>query len=733
MKKIFTIAAAAAMIFGAASCQKEILDGKKGDATVTFNVQIPEEVVTRAEMSDGSTVDQLVYEVYVGNDVMYEGTVPPTATGSGQFSLELNLVTGMTYDLLFWAQNSSVGCYNTDNLKNVSVNYTGTANDEKRDAFYGARLGFEATGIATSETINLYRPFAQINFGSAPTDWEKAQPFIAKGGLKSQVYMTGVPTRFNVYEGDVVKNSNTDVTFTYDLCPASETAYSNDFLTYKDANDLSKVYQYGWVAMNYVLAPKSESAMNEVKASFVHDKNDENSALVKQVFNVPFKQNYRTNILGEIFTGGNKFTVVIVPGFANDPIENFPDYTIAEPVLFALENGGTVTLNEDTVLPRNITTDKDVVINLNGQKLSYASADINVPSTFVMVRVENGGSLTINGEGEIVSNGYVASANVGGKIVVNGGSFTANTTTFQANGGEVYITGGTFKLADATDTRYVLNHIDSKKDAGLGLISVSGGTFHGFNPGDSNSENPPMSFLAYGYESVETSTGSGVWKVKAAAAVPITLTSDVKTVATIKATVLNGAAKKIEADFSATTSEYIVLAQQGGLIENVKIYGSNKRNAIDKVQRGIYISNVNADVTINNVEIYDVAYTINTGGNIAADKTLTVTDSKLEGWTSPASFGNVEFTGCEFTIGDYYGTAAGADPSWNGCFRAATETLLKNCTFQKGFYISLYTMIEGGTLTLENCTVDGVVLTAANIANYLNESEAGTLKKVIVK
>ena len=729
MKKFFTIAAAAAMIFGAASCQKEILDGKKGDATVTFNVQIPEEVVTRAEMSDGSTVDQLVYEVYVGNDVMYEGTVPPTATGSGQFSLELNLVTGMTYDLLFWAQNSSVGCYNTDNLKNVSVNYTGTANDEKRDAFYGARLGFEATGIATSETINLYRPFAQINFGSAPTDWEKAQPFISKGGLRSQVYMTGVPTRFNVYEGDVVKNSNTDVTFTYDLCPASETAYSNDFLTYKDANDPNKVYQYGWVAMNYVLAPKSESAMNEVTASFVHDKNDENSALVKQVFNVPFKQNYRTNILGEIFTGGNKFTVVIVPGFANDPIENFPDYTIAEPVLFALENGGTVTLNEDTVLPRNITTDKDVVINLNGNKLSYASADINVPSTFVMVRVENGGSLTINGDGEIVSNGYVASANVGGKIVVNGGSFTANTTTFQANGGEVYITGGTFKLADATDTRYVLNHIDSQKDAGL--ISVSGGTFHDFNPGDNLADGQGTNYLALGYESVDN--GDGTYTVKAAAAAPVELKADVKTAATINATSLVGNNNDIKADFSATESQYIVLAQQGGKIENVKIYGSNKRNAIDKVQRGIYISNVNADVTINNVEIYDVAYTINTGGNIAADKTLTVTDSKLEGWTSPASFGKVEFTGCEFTIGDYYGTAAGADPSWNGCFRAATETLLKDCTFEKGFYISLATMVEGKNLTLENCKVDGVVLTAANIADYLNEAEAGTLKKVIVK
>ena len=732
MKRIFTIAAAAAMVFGSASCQKELFSGKGGDSKVTFDVQIPQEVVTRADMSDGTTVNELVYEVYVGEEVMYEGTIEPTAPGSRQFSLELNLVSGMTYDLLFWAQNKEAGCYDTNNLKEVKVSYNGVANDERRDAFYGARIGFEATGLATSETIKLYRPFAQINFGSAPNDWAKAQPFITKGGLKSQVTMTNVPVKFNVYKGDVLAEK-ADVTFTYALSPASEDTYSNDVLTYKDANDPTKVYEYGWVAMNYVLAPKSESSMDNVTAYFVHDKNDENSALVKEVLNVPFKQNYRTNILGEIFTGGNKFNVVIEPGFANDPIEEFPDYTIAEPVMFAFENGGSVTLNEDTVIPRNITTDKDVVINLNGHKLSYAAFDLSNKQTYIMVRVENGGSLIINDNGkagsEIVSNGYIASANAGSKIVVNGGSFTANTTTFQANGGEVYINGGEFSIGDEPDKRYVLNHIDAQNKKGL--ISVSGGKFHGFNPAAGKSENPDMSFVAVGYESVESP--AGVWTVKAAAAAPVTLTRDVKTVATIQATDLAGADKTIEADFSATKSEYIVHGKQGGLIENVTIIGSNKRNIADKVQRGIFLSNITGDVTINKVNISDVAYTINTGGNIAADKKLTVTESELEGWTSPASFAEVHFSKCNFTIGTYYGTAAGADPSWNGCFRAATTTVLKDCTFEKGFYISLATMVAGKTLTLENCSVDGVVLTAENIAEYLNESETGTLKKVIVK
>lgn len=736
MKKIFSIAAAFAMIFGAASCQKEILqNGKEGDSKVVFNVEIPEAAVTKAEMSDGSTVNELVWEVYVGDKRMYYGR----EKGSKQFVLELNLVTGQTYDLLFWAQTENNNYYDVDDLREVNVSYEGPANDETRDAFYAARLGFQATGIATSETIKLYRPFAQINFGSAPNDWDKAQPFITKdengnGGLKSTVTMKDVYTQFNVAEGDVVASSKTDIkTFTYDLCPASETMYTNDYLVYKDAN--GNEIKYGWVAMNYVLAPKSEGAMSEVVASFVHNMNDASSALVKEVINVPFKQNYRTNILGEIFTGGNKFTVVIEPGFANTPIEDFPDYTLAEPVMFALQNGGSVTLNADTPIPSNIRTDKDVVINLNGKTLEY-NAYNGESESLIMARINKGGSLTINGPGKIVSNGYVASANEGSKIVVNGDvEIEAFTTAFQSNGGEVYLLGGTYSEINNEPT-YLVNFIDAMRS--VGTISIAGGTYHGFNPGDNLAEGKGTNFLAPGYTAQETSVGSGIWTVKAAAPSVVTLNADVKTAATIKAISLVGDNKTITADFSATTSQYIVHAQGSGKIENVKIYGSNLRNVNDKVQRGIYLSNITDNVEINNVEVYDVAYPLNTGGKIASGKTLTVTNSVFEGWTSPASFAEVKFTKCTFLAGTYYNDHTNADPSWNACFRAATETVLTECTFDKGFYISLATMVDGKKLTLDSCKVKiddntTVDLTKDNIAAYLNEAETGTLAKVIVK
>ena len=122
----------------------------------------------------------------------------------------------------------------------------------------------------------------------------------------------------------------------------------------------------------------------------------------------------------------------------------------------------------------------------------------------VMTRVENGSSLTFRdskGGGKILSDGYIASANEGGKIYVEGGSYESSAATlFQANGGEVYIYDGYFKAgknSDYNDYRYTLNHIDSKKN--VGVIEVSGGAYYMYDPQNSLSESPAMNFVKDGY------------------------------------------------------------------------------------------------------------------------------------------------------------------------------------------------------------------------------------------
>ena len=47
-------------------------------------------------------------------------------------------------------------------------------------------------------------------------------------------------------------------------------------------------------------------------------------------------------------------------------------------------------------------------------------------------------------------------------------------------------------------------------------------------------------------------------------------------------------------------------------------------------------------------------------------------------------------------------------------------SVFEGCSFEKGFNFDLSALASGATVTLSGCTVDGVVLTAANVAAYLN-------------
>jgi hypothetical protein len=46
-------------------------------------------------------------------------------------------------------------------------------------------------------------------------------------------------------------------------------------------------------------------------------------------------------------------------------------------------------------------------------------------------------------------------------------------------------------------------------------------------------------------------------------------------------------------------------------------------------------------------------------------------------------------------------------------------SVFEGCSFEKGFSFDLSALATGATVTLTNCTVDGVVLTASNVAAYL--------------
>ena len=127
--------------------------------------------------------------------------------------------------------------------------------------------------------------------------------------------------------------------------------------------------------------------------------------------------------------------VAVKGGTENAPVWTVEDHRVAEvgntgystlsAAVAAANNGDTVTLLTNTDEDITIAQDKDIILDLNGKKLT------NVASHTIF----NNGTLTINGEGTVdnVTHGTAALYNKG-TVVVNGGTFDRSKENGQNKG-----------------------------------------------------------------------------------------------------------------------------------------------------------------------------------------------------------------------------------------------------------------------------------------------------------
>lgn len=493
MKSIKYLAAAALTLL-AVSCNKEqvaeVPDGQTVD--VTFTAALPGEMATKA-IGDGQTAKTLYVSVYENDDEKTKLDLDKTATFTDlKTQVTFSLVKGKTYNFVFWAQAAEGAPYDVTDLKNIKISYEGAdANDEKRDAFYATRKELKVNGALT-ETIKLYRPFAQVNFGTA--DYDAA---VAAGvePVKSVFTATDVATVFDTFEAEG-KEAKDVVTFT-------ESALPGETL-------VTKAGDYKWMTMNYILPMGKQDAkhISNVTAEFIPETGITVKASSPQT---PVQNNYRTNILGNLLTSQVIFNVEIVPIF-NEPDNDIDIVNIKnEESLKALfETGGEAKLAADLVLDEAVAVlpGKEVTLDLNGKTIKNNSNS---------VALDVYGSLVINGEGTV--DGGEGGDNVavwsrpGGKLTINGGTYTvgadangSGNSTIYTTGGDVIINGGTFSTAAKYGGRYwTIN----KQNGSTGKVEIYGGTFPGFDPANPNTDDA-ASYLAPGYISVET---NGVWTV----------------------------------------------------------------------------------------------------------------------------------------------------------------------------------------------------------------------------
>lgn len=492
-----------------ASCsQEEIVSKTDGESLVSFTVTTPE-LGSRA-VGDGTTAKNLYYVVYdetLGEQVETISSKTPYAEFKDtKATIKLPLLNGHKYSLIFWAENAE-GAYaiNWDkksiNLKDATAL---VSNNENYDAFYAYVAPFTVTGTKSS-TIQLKRPFAQLNIGTTDTDLEGVAKYYGiEAFTQSQIVVTA-PTAMDLTTGNV--SGEEELTYAAAAFISSE--------------KMKETYEY--LSMNYLLVSGDKSLM-DVDFSIT----DGTKTISKTFENIPVQRNYKTNIYGDLFTSINEWTVDVAPDFGGE-------YEPADQLAAVFEKGGEVTLYTDVELtePLILTEGKTVTVNLNGNTIKsglFAESNgvISTGTSDSYPFWVQGGTLNIKGEGTIEADDCTYSMAVyatGGEVNIYGGEYynqgDACDLIYAGGNAEVNIHGGYFKAtlnngADGTENEHsALNLRDA--DRSTAHIYVLGGTFYKFNPANNVSEGENTNFVKEGYTSVQVGDNYVVTKGTAVA------------------------------------------------------------------------------------------------------------------------------------------------------------------------------------------------------------------------
>ena len=503
MKKyFFSSLALVAMMFAGTSCSSEEVAPVTGESAVTLSVTLPDGIQSRA-FGDGTTAQKLQMLVLDGETALpvFTGADPTVLSTDINLTKQvtLRLAAGKTYKVVCWAAAEGAPYTFDPATRTVTANYEGAlTGDEKLDAFYAAQ-DITVTGN-TTETVKLYRPFAQLNIGTNDLAAAKAAGFDAK-----TVKVT-VPTykSLNLVTGAVEAGDPVAVPFGEGALPTGE-------------NFPKTGYEY--LSMNYLLMSADKQLVDlefTVKAA-------DGSIRTLPVSAVPVQRNYRTNIYGSLLTNSVNINVEIVPAFEESAYE-VAYVATAEDLVAALNGGSSVVLEQNLVVSSEmhivIPEGKTVTLNLNGKTISNTE-DIwsEAKKEYQMLNVDGAGTLVLTGKGKIdakENDCYCINVRGGAHLIIENGTYVGNVSAIQVDEGVCEIKGGTFDLKQLWkgDYTYMLNCIDANYKNDKAKFIVTGGTFVGFNPADNKAEGAGTNFVADGYGAIRTTyQGKEAWKV----------------------------------------------------------------------------------------------------------------------------------------------------------------------------------------------------------------------------
>ncbi len=757
MKRYFkTIATAVLAVLAVAACQKENLgevapDGREAEVKLTLTSP---QIGTKS-YADGKTVNKVFVHVYQQDAAGNLKYIAPAAAGEsatpsqvvdmtgGTAKYSTRLVTGQKYTFVFWAQADNAPYTYDTNAKTVTVDYATVAgNDETRDAFCNVLKDVEITGAYSSD-VKLYRPFAQLNFGVTDEDYAAAKA----AGLEvtaAQVKLTNAATSLNLLDGTV--SGSEEVTFAAAALPTENLSAAG--ATYK------------YVAMDYVLVGKAAKTLSDVTLTLTAT-GTQSTTPKYSWSNVPLQGNYRTNIVGNLFTSPAEVNITVDPAFGT------PDYDVVVGAANlaaandAFAKGATsVTVEEIVssdpdviVLPK---TSEGVAITLpqapDGKsitiKYAEAAAAGQKPQT-LKVTAKNAASITIIApDTHVEVNGVTVgtlTATTSGSTLVVGKDVKITTLNIEQGAAEIY--GNVSKIVkgenagvvtwyagdDTALARAVLyaDRIVLENDINrtFGTYSISGGRVLTIDLNGHKISSPSMVFRICGAK-VDFIGHGEIFETADDGLAPIVIKGSKEDVSDY--TVVN-----IGKDITLRGWTGVFIDQDNGLCYGVKVNCSakiEKTESFEKDASGIYI-NGSIKATEGNVPVVNLdgcRINVKSAGIYAAGFAIW----NLKNCEIVAANAAVEIRAGEMVIdgGDYEATAdpLTVTPNGNGAtvegaaigVSQHTTNLPTSVTIKKGTFRGAYSIWEEDvqdeiardviTLSVENGTFKGAVYSQNN-------------------
>lgn len=281
-------------------CGCDKLSSVKDSAYVyaSFNISMDDGLTKATADGDGAAanVNRCIMQIWKGNEI-YKTVVKTAPVGTREYTFEeVTLYLGDTYDFLFWAdcgtEDGADLYYSTESLKNVRMLQPERGNDDAVDAFCNRILGCRIDSEYTARLI-LRRPLAQLNIITKDLPVIAGMILAREFAPKSISYSYCGCTDFDVCEGRTVSE------------PVS--------VTIKDATVYGKIREDSCctLAMSYIFPQDGES----VSAVDIKVRSANDAVMAVSCDNVPFKTNYRTNIISSLMTAKGGFSVFLSPMF----------------------------------------------------------------------------------------------------------------------------------------------------------------------------------------------------------------------------------------------------------------------------------------------------------------------------------------------------------------------------------------------------------------------------------